>query len=486
MSLPSNFPGEKSYNIVVGGDINDPDQLQLSLAKVYDPLRHNFQTVSPENLPHIGTERAADHITQCQFNPPPEQGTVVTCNRDRGSPSSTVITGMINQINSQQNVEGNSGLYDLFKIVSQISTQKRIKPEIVEKTKNDVRVREAEEKGQDWTHNLTTNIADHAAWHPIAGQVLKEVQNIDTAIQNFAEIPGIGSLSQLPGQIMNLASLFKNMSNSQKKRATQNMSPGLINGLDNMITLMGSSPNDGIGYVTSDRINPEVFTENMIDLLSQVTNISDLIDTLHRLQTDKTLRGLEEYSAKTNSGLTATVIENLDETNDVVFDKTDLLLSDIVDNSRIHFDEGYSLNINSKTYLVVSAELASNTITVFPKIDGMFDDLPVYVYEPIMKYTTEGPYGQMDMTMDINGNIKPTKDSSQQIQQALQAIAGLFNSAEAGGKNLFGDMSGIMGQLFNRIPNNIRASILSEVSNVAKVKLDPFAKKMKNGNPFNI
>ena len=484
MSLPSNFPGEKSYNIVVGGNFTDPDQMKLSLAKTFDPLRWNDQSVSPENLPHIGTERAADHITQCQFNPPPEDGTVVTCNRDRGSPSSTVITGMINQQPGFQNVAGNDGLYDIMKEMFAADTGKDRKPNIVEKVKNGVRIREAQNQGP-YTRNLITNLADHAAWHPIVGQVLKEVQNIDTAIQNFAEIPGIGALSQLPGQIMNLASMFKNMSNSQKKQATQNMSPGLVNGLENMMTLMGGSSTDGTGYMSSDRVNPEIFTENMISLLSQVNNISDLVDVLHRLQTDKTLRGLEAYSTKSNTGLTATVIENPDETDTVTFDTTDLLLSDIVDKSRVHFDKGYSLNINSQTYLVVEADLASDTITVFPKINDQWEDQPVYVYEPVMEYQTEGPYGQMTMTMDMNGNVKPNKDSLQQLQQAMQALTGLLSSAEGGLKNLFGDAGGTMGQLFNRIPNNLGAQVLSEVTSTAKQKIDMIhTKNGKSIYPF--
>ena len=150
-----------------------------------------------------------------------------------------------------------------------------------------------------------------------------------------------------------------------------------------------------------------------------------------------------------------------------------------------YFDEGSSLNIASQTYVVVSANQSSNTVTVFPKIEEDFNNAQVNVYLPVYEYQTEGPYGPMTMTMDTNGNIGQSKNSSQNMQQAMQAIQGLMGSAEAGKKFLFGDASGIMSQLFNRIPNNIRATILTQIAQVAKQKLDAKHKKAKgSAYPF--
>jgi hypothetical protein len=55
------------------------------------------------------------------------------------------------------------------------------------------------------------------------------------------------------------------------------------------------------------------------------------------------------------------------------------------------------------------------------------------------------------------------------------------SSAEGGQKNLFGDAAGIMSQLFNRIPNNIRASVLTNIAQTAKQKLDMIHKQAKTG-----
>lgn len=478
MSLPNQFPGQKSYTIVCGGDINDPDQQKLSLLKLIDPLRHG-KDITPDQLPHVGIERPATQACLEQFNAPPEQGTCVVSTFNMGDPTSRTCVGMPTEYFASENLDGNLGLYDELRKAAEKSAKKRVKPQVVERMINNVLVRDTQEKNQEWKHSLTKGLATHAAWHPMVGQLLNEVKNIETALQNFANIPGLGALGQLPGNIMNIASIFKNLNNNQKKQATQNMSPLLIEGLENMMLIM-SDVQGGTQYVSSDRINPEVFTRNMIDLLSQVDNISDMIDVINRLQYDETIRGLEEYSEKANTGILASTT-NTEE----ILEYSTLQLNKFVQDAIEYFDEGYSLNIASNTYIVLDALQSSNTINVFPKIEKQLSNETIYVYLPVSEYETEGPYGPMTMSIDMNGNVKPNKSSADKLQQAMQAFQSLMSSAEAGKNFLFGDAAGIMGQLFNRIPNNIRSSILTEIAQVAKQKLDMKDRKTKGSSyPF--
>ena len=260
------------------------------------------------------------------------------------------------------------------------------------------------------------------------------------------------------------------------------MSPVLQQGLNNMMLLMSDTSTDGTNYVSSERVNLEVFTQNMIDLLSQVDNISDLIDVIHRLHYDTTLRGLEQYAKQAYTGLKANSIYSSANS-----ESSNLILSDIISTATYHLDEGSSINVASQTYVVLSANQTSNTITVFPRVTSNLNSVPVNVYLPVVQYNTQTPYGSMTMNMDMNGNVSPSRNSQQSMQQALQAIQSLMQSAEAGQKFLFGDASGIMSQLFNRIPNNIRATVLSEIAQIAKAKLDPTHKKNKSGSfPFQI
>lgn len=480
MSLPSNFPGEKRFFVVVGGDKKDPDQLQLSLAKVYSPVS-DPETTNIKKLAFIGAEFPPNQCFLEQFNGPPEAGTIVCGTRNLGDPTSATIQGMTNQYFGSENVGGNSGLLKILMDVANDSSRsgKRTKPQINERNVNGVLVREMQEKGQDWMHALTKGLAVHAAWSPMAGQILNEVKSFATAVQNFANIPSLGALSQLPGSIMNIASIFNGLSNSQKKQATKNMSPLLVEGLNNMMFLMGNSQG-GTSYVSSDRINPEIYTQNMIDLLSQVDNVSDLIDVMSRLQYDETLRGLDSYAQQAYSGLKANSVPYSSTTGEDEETST-LILSDIVDNSIHYFDDGYSLNVASQTYVVLTADPSLNTITVFPRVEEDFVNAEVNVYLPVMEFETEGPYGPMTMTMDMNGNVSPNKNTAQNIQQAIQAIQGLMNSIQAGNNPLFGDASGIMSQLFNRMPNNIRPLVINSIGQGMQRGINAVQKLLLNG-----
>lgn len=460
MTLPSNFPGQKRFFVSVGGDNKDPDPLQLCLLKVYCPTSDPSDGDVAQNA-FIGTELPATQAQLEQFTAAPEAGTVLTGTRNLGDPTSATVLGMTNQYFSAESVSGGTGINDVMTTVSSDDrTNKRRKPENETTQENNVTIRKAKEKNEDWKHIHTKGLSVHAAWKPLVGQVLNEVKNIETAIQNFAQIPSLGNLAKLPGSILNLSSMLNSMNKNQRKQATKNMSPLLQEGFENMLSLMSTSSFDN-QYVTTDRINPEIFMQNMIDLLSQVDNVSDLINTIERLQYDTSLRGLESYAKQEFSGLTANSIPSISTTDQN--DTSDLLLSDIVDNSIHYFDQGYSLNIASQTYIVVSAEQSSNTITIYPKVEANLVNEKVNVYLPVMEYTVEGPYGEMTMTMDMNGNVSPNKNSSQQLQQALQAIQSIISSVQGGNKNLFGDAAGIMGQLFNRIPNNIRSLVINSI-----------------------
>ena len=477
MSLPSEFPDKLRFFVCVGGDKKKPDPMQLGLAQVVCPTTESSD-MDVEQSAFIGYNIPPTQTNLEQFCAAAEAGTIMCGIRDLGNPTSAMMTGMPPQYNSSETNAGNNPLLDILNQVSsdQSRTGKRIKPKIVERTVNGVLVREMEEKGKNWSHALTKGLAVHAAWHPMLGQALNEVKNIETALQNFANIPTAGMLSQLPGKIMNIGSLFNSMTSAQKRQATQKMSPLLVQGLENMLLLSGSSETSG-EYVSSGRVNPEIYTQNMIDLLSEVDNIGDLINVMERLQYDETLRGLDSYSPREFTGLTANSVSNTDTTAET----SEVVLSLPVANSLHYFDEGYSINVASQTYVVVTANQSSNTITVYPRVENEFSSSRLYVYLPVAEYETEGPYGPMTITMDINGNVKPDKNSAQKIQQAMQAIQSLMSTAEGGQKNLFGDAGGIMSQLFNRIPNNIRASVLTDIAQTAKQKLDSIHKLAKRG-----
>jgi len=346
MSLPNNFPGQKAYNVVVGGDKNDPDPLQLTLLKVFDPLRHP-DDIPIENLPFVGTEGPANQEALEKFTAAPEPGTIVVTSFNMGDPSARTSTGMPNQINSGKNVSGNDSPGKRTREeANEKKSGKNPKPNLVKKIENGVEVYEAIEKGIEWSHSLTKDIATHAAWSQMLGQNIPELKNIPTAIQNFASIPGLNAISNMPGKNLNVKNVFNNLTENQKQSAIKNMPAEVASALESIMFLLTEIDRD-LYNVTTERIHPEIYTENMITLLSQVTNLSDLLTVIGRLQNDKSIRGYETYSKLSNSGLKATS-ESSNNTNSI----SKVFLSDIADKSIIHFDVGNSVNINNKTYIV--------------------------------------------------------------------------------------------------------------------------------------
>jgi len=470
-----NFPDDLRPVIVVSGN-QDLDQYNSGLCKVVNPLIHSKEGYPVDQLNFIGGLISTTQKAIEENNKAPEYGTVCLSKSETGLPGTETIIGVFKQVNNPSSQPGNNPVAKWLEWAIQQSTGKKVKPNIREIINKGAKVREANEKNQEWKHALTAGLNISVTDPPILGQYVPEIRQIATAIQNFAEIPTSGILSQLPGSIMNLASLLNNMSNSQKSQATKNMPSEVATAFNSMSTLLTSTSTNG-SNVTSDRIHEETFMNNAVDLLSQVTNLSDLITVMQRLHEDESIRGLENFAKQAETGLTATVID--DNVSDVSY----LLLDKDVSKSTIYFTQGYSINVNNQMHVVVSANQDSNLITVLPEVKYSFVNERVKVYLPVVEYQTEGPYGSMTMQMDMNGNIKPNKQSAQKIASAIQSLISLMNSAQAGGKgqNLFGPAADLLSKSIQRIPNNIRAQLINEVASKAKTLFDPSVKKLLNG-----
>lgn len=464
------------YFVVSGGHKGKPDPNKSGAVQCFSPAYHG-SNIDPTDMP-FNTPSTPPFGPFCEMQGgPPEPGTVLTGTRSALGEGSTLnITGAISGgINGTgQTVAGNKSLgQDIISRVQGFKTEKSGKPRVIEKMVDGVLVRKIEETGKDWMHNMTQGIAPHAAWNPIAGQFLQEMKNVETAIQSFAQIPNAGMIAKLPGSIMNLGSLVKGLTSKQKAKVTQNMSPLVAQGFESMTNLMSDTETSGT-TMTGGRINPEVFTENMIDLLSQVTNISDLVDVMQRLHNDESIRGLEEYAKSAETGLlaeTALRIAIVPEEEEEEEEVSYLILNKTVGESIVYFTEGYSINVGSQTHIVISAEQDSMEITVFPKIEKTFVDERVKVYLPVSEIEVDGPYGPMTMDIDMNGNMKPNKSSAESLQKAMKGLQTAMSLCPGGslGKSLFGDAGAVMGQLFNRIPNNGAQQILGKVASLTAI-----------------
>lgn len=294
-NYPNNFPSDGGITacIVTGGHINEPHPAEAHNLKVIDPIRHGPNIYEKhKNLPFISSMRSATQSGLETNDPAPEPGTMVYCMSTTGEPSGRIVLG---QPNGQNNPGGAAGNIDLLSFWAQIEQQVtgKIKSEGFQKASRDgVEVREPKD-GEEWKHALTKGLPTHAAIFPLAGTILPAVKQVETAVQQFAGILNSNMLSQLPGQIMSLASMFGKMNSSQKSRAKQNMPPEVADAFDSMLNLIQTADGSD-SFATGMRVNDEVFLENAADLLSQVTNLSDLSTVMRRLQTDASIRGLDK------------------------------------------------------------------------------------------------------------------------------------------------------------------------------------------------
>ena len=297
MAVPPNvFPNGSnfSYQIVCGGHDKDPPPDQSGTVKVFDPIRHG-SGVSEKDMPFITMLGPPTMHGQEETWFPPEPGTCVAVSWTTGDPSTRAMVGKPNEQHMLESQPGNSVLASKIEPWLSEKVEKNRPTNFQEKMDKGALVRAIDNEKGNWYHDLTRGLATHVAYAPMAGQFLPQIKQIDTAIQQFAAIPGAGDLANLPGTIMNIASMFNSLSKKQKKQITKNMPDSLVQSIESMMNLI-TQGEVGHNYVSGGRVDEETFIANMIELLSQVTTFSDLISVIERLRTDTTLHGLDKLT----------------------------------------------------------------------------------------------------------------------------------------------------------------------------------------------
>jgi hypothetical protein len=313
---PATFPQgtSLSYCIITGGHYYDPPSDQSGTAKVIDPIRHS-QTIPYQEMPFITSLRSPTQEALETTPFPAEPGTVTAVTWQTGSPSTAVFQGIPNEMNnSGQDVGGNKSASYWADTAAKLPTNVKIPVKQTEEVEErGAVVRKKVEQGQEWMHNMTKGIATHAAWWPMAGQILSQVKQIETAVTQFASLPNMGTLSGLGGS-SGASKAIANMNTAQMMVATGNMPATLKEGFQSMLKLMSES-SAGKTYVSDGRVHESTFQNNAVTLLSQVRTESDLIEAFQTLRYDTSLHGLDQlppitFNANTPFG---NVVQTLDQ-----------------------------------------------------------------------------------------------------------------------------------------------------------------------------
>lgn len=446
---------------------------QTHMTRYINPMRHSKDGYNPDNLETLPRITNTGQKGLEEEVPPEEGGTAVLICKIDGFGSGGLVLGQFaaTERNLQKTVDGNNPMSQWLDYATNLTQGKNIKPNMVEKVVKGALVRVPEEKGQEWMHSLTKGIRSSATELPILGQYLEEFKEVPTALQKDAQIPTAGLLSSLPGEIMNIGSMLKSLTSEQLKTATKNMNGDVLDAFQSLSYLTTDTTSSGM-LATTGRVNPSKFIENTVNMLSEVQSYDDLLNVMDRIRTDESVRGLEEYTNLTYTGLTANTETTAN--GDVYF-----RLSSPVSQSRIFFDDGFTMNVNNKTYTVTSATQNSKNVFVIPKITDEFVFADVFVYSPVLEFTASSTFGDFNMTMDLNGNISTTRESKKALEAAREALTGQMTSGQAGGEgqSLFDSAARKLSDMIDRIPNNGRKSLIEEIRTRAKSEIDGIVKK---------
>lgn len=297
---PKNFPGDGGIQIgiVYGqGGVNDQkqDPLKAGNIQIWSPTEHSWTGVNPDDIA-LSTQIRKN---QNEFARPFDPGSLVYTFTTTGRNDCVVLGTANDVVNPNISQPGNINLFmanpflqEAFRRILSMMP----KPDYQETNQRGARIRKIKEKQvPGYSHSLRQGLPSQAELFQLAGHLLPAIGPIPTAKQAAAALLSPSMLSMLPGINMSLGKMFKNLSKKNKKKITEKMPPELLAAFESVSFLVPDIEYSGGGtYITTARVNEEVFMENAITLMTQVTNLSDLMDVMFRLQTEVSLFGLDK------------------------------------------------------------------------------------------------------------------------------------------------------------------------------------------------
>lgn len=287
------------YGIVVGGHDGDPAPDQSNNVRVYFPGIHG-KDVKIEHLAFSPRLMSPTKHDQQSFPGGLDPGSLVVAMKDTGSNQCQVI-GLANDINQRDSrIAGNIDLLQSIQKIFTTDLQISIPPTVKEVVEGGARIRKIQEKGKNHNHDLLKGLPTNGAIYPLAGMILPQLQNIPTATQAFNQILTDSMIKNLPGAAMSLGKMFDALSGGPMKAIMKSIPKEVGYAFQSMTTLVQSvESSEGAGFSTANKVDLGTFMSNAEKLLSQATNLSDMVSAMQRLQTDTSLYGLDKLAATT-------------------------------------------------------------------------------------------------------------------------------------------------------------------------------------------
>ena len=373
-----------------------------------------------------------------------------------------------------------------------------IAPDVREVEENGVKIRKIVEKGKAHKLDLLDGLPVHGALFDIAGFRLPEIKNIPTAKQSNDQMMSIQNLQQMAGQIMSLGQMIQGLAGNKGAGgggggyganhsvprtsggvtgSVQYIPPGtddgaggagysgglgenIVRGLDapsdtplyeimdgltpNMkaavnslsVLLQGYEAEGGVAFMTGDVVHEDTYLGNAQQLLSQVTNLSDLMYVLNRLQWDESLRGTEKLSNVKNEISTAwgVALQEIDYNGNIVitYGAEDA-------NNELQFEESMTSNTGSPALGFFNG---NNTEDVYYSVNATGASLG---------FDTLGVGGAGAGGQPSGGSKGGTTNAGQVIGQVQGLLGQIQGLAQGMSQNMFGESAGTMKEMWKRM-----------------------------------
>lgn len=416
MRLPNQFPHDAGLKVVYVTDNGYKEagskqgrQQPDGTARLHDPIRGPYfdvkQTQNNIKLKHPSQ-------SACEtMDAPPDNGTMGLCFGTTGDPNMT-LAFVFDNMNNSQSVAGNFSLTNLPAITQAVNDLmgKLVSQGYKETTRDGTKVREPKD-GQEWMFQLSQGLPIHAVINGLNGTVIPNLQQIETAIQQFGMGMSQNILSQLPGQLMSLTSLFNQMSSSQKSQVKENMPPEVANAFESMIYLQ-QSPDDSTSDADMEgRVNTEVFMASAVNMLSNVRTLEDLERTFVELNSNNIVRGVNTLPrVKVNSEtMHGTVTLNVDAEGNIAIDGYE-------NSPNIMFDIFYVDDANLESLIVTS-----NTATSGAGSGGGGGGGNQNILQAIQKFASLLSNGMQNTGTSFNDNM--WKDQAKKMAEVMGRVS---------------------------------------------------------------
>ena len=294
------FVGQERIGIVVGGHSMTP----LGIAGdnsgkliVKDPTTMG-DNVRITDLPFSIRDRAADYFSQCSTPGLLDPGKVVYLKGDLGG--KLKIVGIADETYQEGGVPENNSLISPFLSVINLINPNVWQPPNLTKTYNrGAQVYNATEKNP-YSHGMLRGLPATGTTFPLLGARIPNETGIPTAIQNFSNILTGGMLGNLLGVAMNLGLMLTSLKNNpaQFQRATQNMPRETRDAFESLINMSQDVVTEGDPStisLTSFRVDPNTFVDNVATVYAQCTSLNDLIECTAELVSNTEYHGLSNY-----------------------------------------------------------------------------------------------------------------------------------------------------------------------------------------------